>query len=139
MKNTLIVVCAVMFSLFTCSLFMETTSDEIPVVNTNDQIKAFQIGSYVKKENVEDKSGLIVFDGEKYNVYYSILSNSKNIAYMISYLNKHKIKYYLKNINVSNNFQSELDYYEKLMLETASDVAFLELNNKILKAYEVLK
>ena len=81
-------------------------------------------------------NGTVEYDGTYYYVYASILSDSQNIEHMINYLNENNIYYYVKNITASEAFKNELYKYEELMKSTVSDVAFLELNEKILDLYE---
>lgn len=140
MKNIIVSFLAVFAVLFICSMFMQISGDDIPVNNDKKTIKAFLIGSYDSydeaKKNIND--GIIINEDGKYNIYYSILSEQSNIEYMMNYLNKKNIKYDIKNIDVSLEFEQELITYENLMKEASSNVALIKLNKKILKAYEEL-
>lgn len=144
MKNALAAILAVVAVIGLGSLFMKNSSDPvdtIPVSNSTYQdLKAFQIGAYTNVESANheanEKDALVVSDGKYYYVYKAILSNTANIEKMINYLNKENVYYYIKNIDSSQNFKDELYKYEEMMRQTTSDIAFLELNKRILALYE---
>ena len=54
---------------------------------------------------------------------------------MMRYLDNSKIYYYIKIINISDTLKDNVFKYEELMKSTTSDVAFLQLNKKILELY----
>lgn len=143
MKNLIAAVFAVILAIGIGCLFMKTsaTDEEIKtVMNSSGQLKAFQIGAYSSVDAANESAlavnGTVEYDGTYYYVYASILSDSQNIEHMINYLNENNIYYYVKNITASEAFKNELYKYEELMKSTVSDVAFLELNEKILDLYE---
>ena len=141
MKQILTVSLAIFVSIIIGSLFMRISTDEtdIPVMNETKNIKAFQVGVYTSEENAtkeaELKKGLVVQENEYYYVYVAILGEQINIDKMTNYLNQNSIYYYIKDITVSEEFKQELFAIESMMFTTTSEVAFLQLNTKILESY----
>lgn len=141
MKQILTVSLAVFVSILIGSIFMHISTEEtdIPVMNETKNIKAFQVGVYTNAENAtkeaELKKGIVVQENEYYYVYVAILGEQINIDKMTSYLNQNSIYYYIKDINVSEDFKQELFSLENMMFTTTSEVAFLQLNTKILESY----
>lgn len=141
MKQILTVSLAIFASIMIGSLFMRVSTDEedIPVINEAKNIKAFQVGVYTSKESAlkeaELKKGIVVHENEYYYVYVAILGEQINIEKMTNYLNQNSIYYYVKDITVSEDFKQELLAIENMMFTTTSEVAFLQLNTKILESY----
>lgn len=141
MKQILTVTLAIFVSIFVGSLFMRVSTDvnDIPVMNEVKNIKAFQVGVYTDIENAkreaELKKGIVVQEDEYYYIYVSILGEQSNIDKMTNYLNENSIYYYIKDINVTDEFKNELFAIENMMFTTTSEVAFLQLNTKILESY----
>lgn len=144
MKNLISLILAVLLAVGIGSLFMKSTSTDQEMdtmVNSSTNLKAFQVGAFTNKESAMELAtsldAKIIHDESYYYVYYGILSKSENIEKMIKYLNDNNIYYYVKNIDASLAFKDELLKYEELMKETTSDIAFIELNKRILDIYEV--
>lgn len=144
MKNLISLILAVLLAVGIGSLFMKSTSTDQEMdtmVNSSTNLKAFQVGAFTNKERAMELAtsldAKIIHDESYYYVYYGILSKSENIEKMIKYLNDNNIYYYVKNIDASLAFKDELLKYEELMKETTSDIAFIELNKRILDIYEV--
>lgn len=141
MKQVLTVSLAIFISILIGSLFMRVSTDEteIPVISESKNIKAFQVGVYTSEENAlkeaEIKKGIVVHENEYYYVYVAILGEQINIEKMTNYLNQNSIYYYVKDITVSEDFKQELFAIENMMFTTTSEVAFLQLNTKILESY----
>lgn len=141
MKQVLTVTLAIFVSIMIGSLFMRVSTDEtdIPVMNETKNIKAFQVGVYTTEENAlkeaELKKGIVVHENEYFYVYVAILGEQINIEKMTNYLNQNSIYYYVKDITVSEEFKQELFAIENMMFTTTSEVAFLQLNTKILESY----
>lgn len=144
MKNVLASVLSIIVSVLIGSLFMKVSNAEEetiqPTINTNSSVKAFQVGAFTNQASAEEeavlKEGKVSYDGEFYYVYISILSDEKNLEQMRNYLDEKNIYYYIKTIDVNQEFKDKLITYEELMKETASDVAFMQLNQRILDIYE---
>ena len=140
MKNILAVTFGVIVAVFIGSLFMRVSSDTeeaSTLVNYENNLKAFQVAAYnslnAAEEEAKSKNGVVIKDDDYYCVYIAILRDSSNINRMIKYLNDNQTYYYVKNIDLSDEIQDNLIKYEELMKNTNSDVAFLKLNNQILK------
>lgn len=141
MKNVFSLILGSLISIFIASLLMPTSSEpEIPVMNELTT-KVFQLGAYEDKVSADEyankTNAKVVFRDNYYYVYLSILSDQENIDKMVSYLNNNNIYYYIKNIETNETFQNELIKYEELMKQTSSDIAFIELNKRIMDYYEV--
>ena len=140
MKNILAVTFGVIISVIIGSLFMKVSnnpSDSSTLVNYENNIKAFQVAAYTSiqaaEEEDKNKNGIVIKDDDYYCVYIAILRDSSNVNRMIKYLNDTQTYYYVKNIDLSSDIQDNLTKYEELMKNTNSDVAFIKLNNQILK------
>ncbi|MBO5475719.1 MAG: hypothetical protein J5982_04385 [Bacilli bacterium] len=140
MKNILAVTFGVIISVIIGSLFMKVSnnpSDSSTLVNYENNIKAFQVAAYTStqaaEEEAKNKNGIVIKDDDYYCVYIAILRDSSNVNRMIKYLNDTQTYYYVKNIDLSSDIQDNLTKYEELMKNTNSDVAFIKLNNQILK------
>lgn len=139
MKNVLAVSVGVIISILIGSLFMKVSSkpEQVKFVNANNETKAFQIAAFNTLETAlkeaENKKGIVIKDNDYYCVYIAILKDQENINKMISYLNDINTYYYIKNIEINNDLSDELIKYEELMKNTTSNVAFLKLNEQILK------
>jgi hypothetical protein len=139
MKNIIAITIGVVISVLIGTLFANLTSkeDTSVVVSSTNETKAFQVGSYTNFDNASieatNKNGIVVKDGSYYCVYVSVLKDTANINKMVEYLNKNNIYYYIKNITISSELESELVKYEELMKNSSSDVAFMKLNEQILK------
>lgn len=115
-----------------------TDKEETQQTISISQLKAFQLGSYENEtlaNKNKKKNTIIVKEDNMYCIYAAILSDKDNIERMIEYLNKTNTYYYIKDISSSSSFYQELYKYEMMMKETSSDVAFMELNKKILELY----
>lgn len=140
MKNILAITSGVIIAVFIGSLFMRVSSDTegtSTLVNYENNVKAFQVAAYTSlnaaNDEAKSKNGVVIKDNDYYCVYIAILRDSSNINRMIKYLNDNQTYYYVKNIDLSSEIQDNLIKYEELMKNTNSDVAFIKLNNQILK------
>ena len=110
------------------------------ILNKSNYV-GFQIGVYTDKESalkIQNRynGSILIEDQELYRVFYAILHDNKNIELMEKHLQKNKINYYLKDMEINDmSLISELNSIESLMGE-ASNSLFLELNKKILNSYE---
>ncbi len=93
----------------------------------NDPTKANEMASSI--------GGKTFRDGDIYRVYYAILNNSDNIAFIEEYLNKQGISYYLKSLSVSDEVLKESIAFENVM-QRLDDTSKLDINEQILKIYE---
>ncbi len=141
MKNLFALILGCAISVLIATLFMPSTKtpEEIPVMKEMT-VKAIQLGAYQALDSAqamaEKHHGIVVSDNGYYTVYASILSNEANVAKMMAYLEKDNIYYYVKSISTTEAFNEELKKYEEMMMATTSDIAFQELNKRILDLYE---
>ena len=140
MKSIIASILGVCCAILIGSLFMKQSGEvEVPVMNVLSNPKAFQLGAYkdinVAQNQIDTVGGIIVSDSEYHYVYYAILADEANIDRMTDYLNNKNIYYYIKDINANDVFLNELTRYEELMKDTTTDIAFMELNKKILSIY----
>ncbi len=142
MKNLFALILGCVISVLVATLFMPTakySEEDIPVMK-EITVKAFQLGAYqamdAAQAMAEKHHGIVVSSNGYYTVYASILSNEANVAKMMAYLEKDNIYYYVKSISTSEEFNTELQKYEEMMMSTTSDIAFQELNKRILDLYE---
>lgn len=140
MKSIIASILGVCCAILIGSLFMKQSGEvEMPVMNVLSNPKAFQLGAYkdinVAQNQIDTVGGIMISDSNYYYVYYAILADEANIERMTKYLNNKNIYYYIKDINANDVFLNELNRYEELMKDTTTDIAFMELNKKILSIY----
>lgn len=115
------------------------SSKDVPVISTNTTLKAFQLGAFKDEtsanEMAEKYSAKVINKNGYFFVYYSVLRDEANINKMINCLDHLKIYYYIKEVDASDNYKSELTKYEELMKNTTSELAFTELNKKLISIY----
>lgn len=121
--------------------FLIDRDESVPVMNTNTSLKAFQLGAFKDETSAIDLANKyeakVINENDYYYVYYTVLKDEANINKMINYLDHKKIYYYIKDVDASDNYQNELIKYEELMKNTTSEIAFSELNKKLMEIYEV--
>lgn len=104
------------------------------------EIKIFQIGAFKDIKSAtnlkEKENSILIKTNDYYYVYKSILIKEENISKMINYLNDKNVYYYIKNDYIDSNKLKKIEEYENLMKDTTSELAFITINNKILKEYE---
>ena len=110
---------------------------DIPVTKVNQQVYAIQIGVFDSIENANllanNYGGIIILDNNKYRVYLAIVSSSLNK--IKNYYDEKKISYYIRNIDVSDDFYNKLMDYETILNATSKE-NYDEIIKKILKEYE---
>lgn len=139
MKNVISVFLGVVCAILIGSVFMDTANVN-EVINEVNDYKVFQLGAYkdefLAKDTISKYGGKIVFENDYFYVYYSILSDASNIERLSNYLNNKKISFYIKSIDISSNeLKNNIDNYEELMKNTTTDIAFIELNKKLINLY----
>lgn len=112
------------------------------IFNVFDQsYKAFQVGVYTdisiaNTYKTKYDNAIVVKDNELYRVYVAILKDNKNIEDMCSYLNRNNIEYYIRNIEIKDkNLKNKIKEYESIM-NSDSQIVFLEVNKMIMESYE---
>lgn len=112
---------------------------EAPVISTNISLKAFQLGAFKEESSATELAlkydAKVINENGYFYVYYSVLKDEANINKMINCLDHKKIYYYIKEVGASENYKNELTKYEELMKNTTSEIAFSELNKKLISIY----
>ena len=113
--------------------------DILPVAKSEKDVYAFQVGvfdNYTNAEQLASKyGGIVILDNNKYRVYLAIVSNTLNL--IKKYYDEKGIAYYIRNIEVNNDFFNELTDYEAVLSATNKD-NYDEIIKNILKEYERL-
>lgn len=137
MKNIFMVLLGSLFAIAISYVFNAKT--DVPVISTNTTLKAFQLGAFKDETSATDLAqkydAKVISDNGYFYVYYSVLRDEANINKMINCLDHKKIYYYIKDVGASENYKSELTKYEELMKNTTSEIAFSELNKKLISIY----
>lgn len=140
MKNIFMIILGSFFAIIV-AYFLIDRDESVPVMNTNTSLKAFQLGAFKDETSAIDLANKyeakVINENDYYYVYYTVLKDEANINKMINYLDHKKIYYYIKDVDASDNYQNELIKYEELMKNTTSEIAFSELNKKLMEIYEV--
>lgn len=141
MKNVIAIILGFGASVLVALFFMPHTEEasSIPVMSEIGT-KAIQVGVFLNEEKALTEANRIdarvVHEKGYYYLYYSILSDDENIQKIMSHLDKQGIKYFLKIVSTSQEFKDNLIQYEEMMKRTTSNIAFLELNKRIMDIYE---
>lgn len=111
-----------------------------PVFSFNkNQAYAMQIGVFDTFENAEKLAekygGLVILDNEKYRVYIAIVNDTLNL--MKAYLDERKIAYYIRTVDVSEEFMNKLSNYETI-LKAIDKSEYDAVIKNILKDYKEL-
>ncbi len=100
---------------------------------------AFQIGAFSNYDNAfrvaERNNGIVVTDDDIYRVYVAVLNNSEAIDKLSNYYENIGLRYYLKEITVSNSFKENIEDCEKLLISSNSDT-YTTITKNVLKEYE---
>ncbi len=141
MKNVIAIILGFGASVLVALFFMPHTEEasSIPVMSEVGT-KAIQVGVFLNEEKALTEANRIdarvVHEKGYYYLYYSVLSDDENIQKIMSHLDKQGIKYFLKIVSTSQEFKDNLIQYEEMMKRTTSNIAFLELNKRIMDIYE---
>lgn len=145
MKKYLLYVFGIFIVFLVSISFMDVSTDISDDVMVSTELKTasfFQIGAFLDKEtayNLKQKENAVIeFDGEYYYVYKAILFEKENVNKMIEYLNDSNYYYYIKKRNMNNDDYLKVSELEGIMKTSTSEVAFLRINNNILKEYEAI-
>ena len=124
--------------IYSYNKFKEDDIKTVFNVNKN-QAFAFQIGVFDTFENAESlaekQGGLVILDNEKYRVYISIVNDTLNL--MKSYYNEKGIAYYIRTIDVNEEFLNKLENYEAV-LKVIDKEEYDSVIKNILKDYKEL-
>ena len=141
MKNVIAVILGFGASVLIALFFMPHTEEasSIPVMSEIGT-KAVQVGVFLNEEKALAEANRldarVVHEKGYYYLYYSVLNDEENLQKIMEHLDKQGVKYFLKLINASQEFNDNLIQYEEMMKRTTSSIAFLELNKRIMDMYE---
>lgn len=114
------------------------------VVNEESNIKtvnAFQIGAFTNYNNAlkvaTRNNGIVVNDDDIYRVYVAILSDQEAISKLKSYYKEIGLEYYLKEIDVKDDYVKSIGQEEELLKRSSSDT-YVTINYQMLQKYEEL-
>ncbi len=105
------------------------------------KVSAFQVGVFTNYDNAlkvaQRNNGIVVSDKDLYRVYVSILSSSEAVLKMKEYYDSIGLNYYLRDIEVDNEFLSNIKNTEELLIMSDSDTYNI-INLNVLNRYEEL-
>lgn len=137
-KYIIIVLCAVLvggglaYIIFNKIVF---TDEE---VISGVSVSAFQVGVFSNYDNaikVADRNnGIVIVDDDLYRVYVAILSDKDAIKKVSEYYSEIGLNYYLKEINVSKEFVSEIKDDEELIKKSSMET-YNTINLDVLSKY----
>ena len=140
MKKTLIIILiAIMSGIVMGFIFYQRFEiNEVVFAKQDYSAKAVQVGVFSKLENalsIKDLyDGIIVNDENLYRVYINIIKDQEVLSIMKEHYNELGINYYLKDIEISKEFNDILDDYEIILKN--QDISNYSLTiNSILKEY----
>lgn len=140
MKKTLIIILIAIISGIAMGFifYQRFEINEVVFAKQDYSAKAVQVGVFSKLENalsIKDLyDGIIVNDENLYRVYINIIKDQEVLNIMKEYYNELGINYYLKDIEISKEFNDILDDYEIILKN--QDISNYSLTiNSILKEY----
>ena len=140
MKKTLIIILIAIISGIVMGFifYQRFEINEVVFAKQDYSAKAVQVGVFSKLENalsIKDLyDGIIVNDENLYRVYINIIKDQEVLSIMKEYYNELGINYYLKDIEISKEFNDILDDYEIILKN--QDISNYSLTiNSILKEY----
>lgn len=140
MKKTLIIILIAIISgiVMGFMFYQRFEINEVVFAKQDYSAKAVQVGVFSKLDNalsIKDLyDGIIVNDENLYRVYINIIKDQEVLSIMKEYYNELGINYYLKNIEISKEFNDILDDYEIILKN--QDISNYSLTiNSILKEY----
>lgn len=140
MKKTLIIILIAIISgiVMGFMFYQRFEINEVVFAKQDYSAKAVQVGVFSKLENalsIKDLyDGIIVNDENLYRVYINIIKDQEVLSIMKEYYNELGINYYLKDIEISKEFNDILDDYEIILKN--QDISNYSLTiNSILKEY----
>lgn len=140
MKKTLIIILIAIISGIVMGFifYQRFEINEVVFAKQDYSAKAVQVGVFSKLDNalsIKDLyDGIIVNDENLYRVYINIIKDQEVLSTMKEYYNELGINYYLKDIEISKEFNDILDDYEIILKN--QDISNYSLTiNSILKEY----
>ena len=103
------------------------------------QVYAFQTGVFSNYDNALNMAnkynGIVVPDNTKYRVYIALSTSQNSLSLLENYFDNKQIAYYIKNIDVDNNYLQSLEKYENLLMATTEE-NYQPILNNIVKEYQ---
>ena len=138
MKKTIIVV-VLSLTLGGILAYFIFNKSVIKSLNIEDKTGiAFQIGVYTHYESAlseaYNNNGIVIPDNNLYRVYITLLTNKEAIDKISNYYDELGLKYYKKEVIVSNDFIDDISIYEEMITKSNTDT-YNTINNDILHTY----
>lgn len=116
-------------------------SREYELDSNKVMVKAFQVGVFTNYDNAlkvaNRNNGIVVSDDSLYRVYVSILSSQEAVNKMKEYYDSIGLHYYLRDIEVNDEFLNNIKNTEELLIISNSDTYNI-INLNVLNKYEEL-
>ena len=101
--------------------------------------KAFQIGAFTNYDNAlrvaERNNGIVVSDDDIFRVYVAVLYDDEAIKRLGKYYDTIGLRYYLKDVSVSNNFVKSISSSEDLLIKSSTET-YSVINLNVLNKYK---
>ena len=114
--------------------FNKFQEDDIPVISNTSSVYAFQVGVFKDFNNANSIAvkygGILVLDNDNYRVYIALANKSLNL--LKKHFDEMGISYYIRSIDVDNNFYNYLNNKE----DEINDSNYKDIIKDILKEYE---
>lgn len=139
-KNILIFIIALTIgSLIASVIYYKSFQDNELIAKKDLSVKAFQIGVYTNYDNAlkiaERNNGIVVSDEEYYRVYVALLNDLDAIKKLEEYYKDIGLKYYLKEVTVTQEFLDTIVEDEELIKNSSSET-YTTINTDVLMKYE---
>lgn len=139
-KNIIIFLIAIIVGTLIFSIIYYKSFKVNEITSEKDlNVKAFQIGVYTNYDNAlkvaERNNGIVVSDNEYYRVYIAILNDQDAIKILEEYYQDIGLKYYLKDVSVTQEFLDIIVEDEEL-LKNSSTETYTTINIDVLMKYE---
>lgn len=140
MKKTLFTViaailCGICMGLF---FFKKFDVENVVLASNTNSIYAVQVGVFKNILNAKECSklynGIMINDKDLYRVYINFIKSEDILEIMKDYYDSKNINYYIKKIEVSNNFLEVLTDYE-IVLRNQTSINYDITINNLLKEY----
>lgn len=108
--------------------------------NEERVITVFQVGVYKNEVNAlsvaKKYGGIIHQEDDYYRVYIAAYQNEEIINKMKNYYNENGISYYLRKLEIDEEYLTTINKYEKLLQNSSDDSIYKNLNNLLITKLE---
>lgn len=142
MKKYLVVMlfAILMGSFFAIFIFFKKEDTTLVSNNINKaylyQLGAFKNYNYAQKYLDSLPGGIIINNNDYYYVYTNLYQNDQIIMLLNNYYQDNQIKYFIKEITISDKVYNELIKYEEILLKSENIETILKTSNNILNLYK---